>query len=621
VIRQSSARVVLPTSDESGAAAAPNPLARILREWPDAAARAAIVAVAFTLFWLTWAHWGSIQVDCGREVYVPYQILRGKLLYRDLWYPYGPLEPYISALLLKLFGEHLNVLYFLGLSLVIACALVLFDLGKLVAGRAVGLTVGLALLLWGFNFTIFNYIFPYTYSAPMGMLFSLICLFLTLRHVLDGRSLMFAGLAAGLTLITKQEMGIACYIMLAFVLLAEIVIQRSVRGLLSDVAACAPGLLLAAAVYGWFFWKVTPEVILHANWQFAPGSYFLRTYGARASANIGLRFVPSELLSLIVNGAGALLAWVFLSKVGRNLKRWSFFIIVAFLATILALVHYSAAPFGRANNVAWYVLLFPRGMFFIGCAFFAYAMNQLRRKPCERGLLAESTLGFFALLCAIRVMAETSPFEYSVFYTVPLFLVFIIAISRCMAMAAPSLPLERRCVFVNSLLAAEIILFAAVVLPIRSGRTTKFESGWGAIYLTADNARTARQILDFMLQQKQDGRRVVLVPELPIMYAFAASEAPSRWYSVVAGYMSPDQERGYVTELGRARPDYVIYCDRPLTWNWNPVFGRDYDRAVYEWMDTNYKVVGEFGHFQADSGVALAGLLYQRRYEPSRVTH
>jgi hypothetical protein len=248
-------------------------------------------------------------------------------------------------------------------------------------------------------------------------------------------------------------------------------------------------------------------------------------------------------------------------------------------------------------------------------------MNDFRRNHGERRFLAESALGFFALVSAIRVMAETSPFEYSVFYTVPLFLVFIITISRCIAMAAPELPPKRRHALVNSLLAAEIILLAAVVLPIRSGRTTKFESSWGVVYLTPSDAGTARQILDFMLEQKRDGRRVVLVPELPIMYAFAATEAPSRWYSVVVGYMSPDQEEGYVAELGRARPDYVIYCNRLLSRIWNPVFGKDYDRKIYNWMDTNYKVVEEFGHFQADSDMALAALLYQRGDEPSRANH
>ncbi len=34
---------------------------RIVREWPDATARAAIVAVAVSLFCLTWAHWNMFE--------------------------------------------------------------------------------------------------------------------------------------------------------------------------------------------------------------------------------------------------------------------------------------------------------------------------------------------------------------------------------------------------------------------------------------------------------------------------------------------------------------------------------------------------------------------------------
>src|SRR5579872_3263818 len=83
----------------------------LLHRWPDAAARSTIVAVAIILAWLTWAHWGDIQVDCGRELYVPAELLRGKLLYRDVWYSYGPLEPYLAASLLWVFGPHLKVFY------------------------------------------------------------------------------------------------------------------------------------------------------------------------------------------------------------------------------------------------------------------------------------------------------------------------------------------------------------------------------------------------------------------------------------------------------------------------------------------------------------------------------
>ncbi len=43
-------------------------------------------------------HWGDFQIDNGRELYVPVSILHGKLLYRDIWYMYGPLAPYQPSL-------------------------------------------------------------------------------------------------------------------------------------------------------------------------------------------------------------------------------------------------------------------------------------------------------------------------------------------------------------------------------------------------------------------------------------------------------------------------------------------------------------------------------------------
>jgi Dolichyl-phosphate-mannose-protein mannosyltransferase len=608
---------------ESPPGAAPNLLARLVREWPDAVARATIVTVALALFWLTWAHWGSIQVDCGREVYVPYEILRGKLLYRDLWYPYGPLEPYVSALLFKLFGEHLSVLYCFGLALAIGCALVVFDFGKLLAGRAVGLTAALVLLLQGFGCDrglgtdTFNYIFPYTYSAILGLLFSLACLLSTVRHVVrqSKRDLMLAGLAAGLALITKQEMGIACYMMLTFVLVLEAVLQRSVRRLMRGIGACAPGFALAMVVYGWFFWKAGAQVILYANWQYTPGAHYMQTVGPRMNAAIGLRFVPSELMALIANSVTALALWFLIARACRHLRRWPFVAIVALVALVLGLVHYYSNPLGQANYVAWYELLFPRGLFFIGVGFLAYTLNELRKKPADRCFLAEAALAVFALVSGIRVLAETAPSGYSIFYTVPLFLVFLIAVTRVIAAAASDLSAERRNGLIISLLAAEVILLATVIVPIGSGRNTRFQTTWGAIYLSAGDASTARQIYNFMLDQKQHERRVLLVPELSMMYAFTRTEAPSRWYNIDITCLSLKQEEKYVETLTGNMPDYVIEC------NWRPairgtafyvVFGKDYDQKIFQWIETNYHTVEEFGRFRRDENQPLTALVYRR---------
>jgi hypothetical protein len=62
----------------------------------------------------TWGNWGYLTIDCGREIYVPTVLLKHKVLYRDIWYLYGPAAPYFNALLFKIFGIRLTVLYLAG---------------------------------------------------------------------------------------------------------------------------------------------------------------------------------------------------------------------------------------------------------------------------------------------------------------------------------------------------------------------------------------------------------------------------------------------------------------------------------------------------------------------------
>jgi 4-amino-4-deoxy-L-arabinose transferase-like glycosyltransferase len=586
----------------------------LVRKSPDAAARIVIVAVALVLFWLTWAHWGDIQVDCGRELYVPVQILHGKLLYRDLWYPYGPLGPYLSAVLVDLFGQHLDVFYLFGLTLATACALLSFDIGAMLAGRAVGLTVALTGLFQGFQSSIFNYIFPYAYAATLGLLLALLCMLFVLRRTLygNGRNLMFAGLAAGLALITKQEQGIACYILLAFSLLMEAALQRSARTLLHGIAWCAPGVGIAVAVYGWFSWKLTLDFILLDNWNFTPGSYFMRTHGARYAAQVGLRFIPVELILLILDATGAMLLWLWIAKIGAaHFERawWRSAAIILLASAVLAARQF--APLAMYIILA--LLTFPPGMFFIGCAFLACTLYKLRGDSGNRRLLAKTAFGVFALLLSVRILARVVPSGYSIFYDVPLILTFIIAV----AARADAVLLEpaagRRRKLVNSLLAIELVMLAFTIVPGKSERTARLETGWGAIYLRPAEAAVARQIIDLVLEQKAQGRRVVLLPELPMLYALTGTTAPSRWYTITPGFLAPRQEDDYIAELGRAAPNYIVLTNRYTKEYGEVYFGIDYDQKILQWIDRNYRVTGEFGNFRRDGSRGLAALLYERR--------
>ena len=65
-----------------------------------------VVGMAFAaMVALTWRKWGDILVDYGPQLYVPWQLASGAVLYRDVFYlPGGPVSQYYHALLFKVFG-------------------------------------------------------------------------------------------------------------------------------------------------------------------------------------------------------------------------------------------------------------------------------------------------------------------------------------------------------------------------------------------------------------------------------------------------------------------------------------------------------------------------------------
>ena len=437
-------------------------------DWRDPASRGFIIVVAVTLAWWTWASWGDIQIDCGSDLYVSAEILHGRLLYRDIFYPYGPLIPYVQALLLSFMGPHLVVFYLFGIGVAIGCALLLFEIGAMLEPRGAGLTAALALLFTGFSPGIFNYPFPYSYSATTGLMLSLLCAWFTIRHLFArrGYNLLIAGIGAGLAMLCKHEFGAACYLMLGFVLVMEAITRQSVLPLLHGIAACTPGMALWVAIYGWFFWKLTPALLIDGNWL-GPGSHFSHTAaGAALVAFLGQRFVPREMVALIMRAALCLLLWFLLAKASRAQRNVVLAIMVAVAgAHRFAPLHLMTGKIRVFLSVAHGIfLVFPRGMFFIGCGFIAYAIYKLNQSA-DRRYLAEAAFGIFALVPAIRVFAEIAPHGYSIYYAMPLFLVFVIVISRSIKAATTTLPADRQRALVKHLLAAEIVMLALICIP------------------------------------------------------------------------------------------------------------------------------------------------------------
>lgn len=162
-----------------------------------------ILLVIISLFVVLplYAHYGSLIFDCGREVYYPAKILQGKVLYKDLFCIYGPFSYMFNAVLFKIFGINLNVLYLSGVVSGILIVDIIYLIARKFLPRLVSFSVAFFTVSIGFlSINLFNFVFPYSYSMLYGLLFFFISLLFIIKYAQEPEkykylyvSLFFAG--------------------------------------------------------------------------------------------------------------------------------------------------------------------------------------------------------------------------------------------------------------------------------------------------------------------------------------------------------------------------------------------------------------------------------------------
>src|SRR5215467_6719950 len=112
--------------------------------WGKAGAVVLPLLAAAAALAASWQRWINPFVDSGRELDVPWRLLQGERLYRDVTYYYGPLAPWVDALALRLFGNRWLVLELICAALSALIFLFLFRLTRR-AGSPLSATVATTL--------------------------------------------------------------------------------------------------------------------------------------------------------------------------------------------------------------------------------------------------------------------------------------------------------------------------------------------------------------------------------------------------------------------------------------------------------------------------------------------
>jgi hypothetical protein len=165
------------------------------------------------LAWLTWGKWTDVTIDFGRELYVPWQMSEGKVLYQDIAYRNGPLSQLWNSFLFRTFGVSLRTLVWFNLALLAVICGLLFRLFRIACGSVTATLVCLYFItVFAFGqytgIANYNYVTPYQHYQTHGVFLTLLMINAFVA-ALDRRLLLntaTAGFLLGLLFLTKVEL-------------------------------------------------------------------------------------------------------------------------------------------------------------------------------------------------------------------------------------------------------------------------------------------------------------------------------------------------------------------------------------------------------------------------------
>src|SRR5580658_4217835 len=173
----------------------PMPVAEPQTPDGDSARRDFLFAVAVLgcvlscLVAMTWRKWPDMMLDFGLQLYMPWKISTGAVLYRDLAYMTGgPLSQCLDALLFRICGVSFLTLALANLALLALLLVLVYRCFYRAADQLTALMCGLAILLvFAFgdysNFEVFTYVAPYCQEIYHGLILSIAAIALLAKWV------------------------------------------------------------------------------------------------------------------------------------------------------------------------------------------------------------------------------------------------------------------------------------------------------------------------------------------------------------------------------------------------------------------------------------------------------
>ena len=559
-----------------------------------------IGATFATLTWVGWLRWAEIMVDFGREVYLPWQICAGKVLYRDLASYNGPFSPYFNAVMFHVFGTSIRTLVLVNLALLLVMTGLLFHLLRGFARRwtaTTGCVFFLAVFGFGHNLRLgnFNYLCPYSHEMTHGMLFSLASLAFLWRYVKSGRvwAIAMSGVACGVVGLTKPELFVACLVAILVGLAGTWALGRHPGGVKVGLALCtgiAAPLLVAFLLFLTAMPARTAATSALGGWP--------------AVFNRSLRIIPFYAVGIgeREGGANALRAivWAALIVIG-GLLVWG-------IGSVVRRRGWPARPFAWLTGglafaalsrfllpTLWIGVARPLPIVLVAICGAAVAGVADRRRDLtkRRESLLMLCLAAFGLVALAKIVFTVYLGHYGFVLAMPGAMVSFVWLVEELPKKAEAWGSSAAVVRAGGVALALFVLVTHAGTSIISLREKSAPIGEGSDRLMAlpAVAQETAMVLGLLESSAPRGASLAVLPEGALLNYLTRRPSSIPYSTLMPAEMAVYGDRAVFETFCSRPPSQVLLAPRPGSLLGVGRFGADYGKALVNWIEANYRVV------------------------------
>jgi hypothetical protein len=572
------------------------------------------------LLWWSWRKWPDPIIDFGRELYVPWQLTKGRVLYRDIPSLFGPLSPYLNAFWMRLFGVSMMTLAWCNLAIF---AVTLAAIHRLIYSCTNRFTatwatlVALALCAASQYTPIgnYNFITPYSHDATHGFALSVLALLMAHQAMKTGRPAYAAaaGVAFGLSLMTKPELPIALSGALLVGSLCFVATKPSGERppflllVWFTVAALLPPALFLAFFRAHMDWSSAGRAVA-AGWIAAFNSAVVTNQFYRAGMGLDAPARNALLMCAIFLAIGCYAAGIVLISRAKE-PRGSLLPILRRLAILALLAIAPIAqllPLGRALPLI------------VLTATSVLAVKWWRHReehPAATELVGLLMWCVFALLLLGKIFLNARIANYGFYLSLPAVTVSIVLV--CWVL--PTYFERWRVMEIRQNFRGLIsVVLVASMLPHFLLSQHWYATKKTAVGLGGDRFyvselaelpldRLAPAVVEELRQLARPGDTVAVLPEGVMINYLLRLDSPLQVVNLMPPEIMTFGEQNILQSLDAAPPAFVVFVHKSTEEYGYPLFGTraDYGEATMVWVRKRYRSIRVYGEDPTSSGYGL----------------